>query len=92
MAPSLEEKQKLSEPSEIAFRKALTLRTNSPDYSPAMAYHGLALLYSHLNNFPSVLELLKEEQQSDPAYAESTHLSQEIQTVEQYLVKQQKSR
>jgi len=92
MAPSLEEKQKLSELGEVAFRKALTLRTNSPDYSPAMAYHGLALLYSHLNNFPSVLELLKKEQESDPVYAESTHLSQEIQTVEQYLAKQQQSR
>ena len=73
-------------------RKALTLQINSPDYSPALPYHALALLYSHLNDFPSVLESLKKEQQADPAYAESTHVSQDIQSVEQYLAKQGKSR
>jgi tetratricopeptide (TPR) repeat protein len=92
MAQSAEEKRKEFELGESAFRKALALRTNSPEYSPAMAYHGLASLYSHMNEFPSVLEFLKEEQKSDPAYAESTHLGQEIQAVEQYLAKQGKPR
>jgi tetratricopeptide (TPR) repeat protein len=92
MAQSPEEKQKQFRLGEAAFRKALTLRITLPDYSPAMPYHGLAMLYTYLNDYPSVLELLKKAQQADPAYSQSSQLSRQIQDVEQYLAKQGKSR
>jgi tetratricopeptide (TPR) repeat protein len=91
MAPSAEEKRKQFALGEAALRQALTLQITSPDYTPALPYHGLALLYAHMNDYPAVLEALKKEQQADPAYAESNHLSQEIQAVEQYLARQGKS-
>jgi len=92
MAQSPQEKQSLFALGEAALRKALTLPATSPDYSPAMPYHGLALLYSHLNDFPAALESLKKELEVDPAYAESTHVRGDIQGLEQYLARQGKTR
>ena len=92
MKQSSEEKQKQFRLGEAAFRKALTLRITSPDYSPAMPYHGLAMLFTYVNDYTSVLECLKKAQQTDPVYAESAHVNQQIQTVEQYLASQERSR
>jgi hypothetical protein len=91
MAQSTEEKRKQFALSEAALRKALTLNVASPDYSPALPLRGLAALYAHMNDYPSVLDSLKKAQQADPAYAESTQLNREIQNVERYLTKQENS-
>ena len=56
-----------------------------------MPLRALAALNAHMNDFPSALDSLKKAQLADPAYAESTRLSREIQDVEQYLAKQQNS-
>ena len=92
MAQSPEEKRKQFALGEAALRLALTLQVASPDYSPAMPYRGLASLYAHMNDFHSVLDSLKKAQQADPVAAELTHLNREIQSVEQYLAAQEKSR
>ena len=92
MAQSPEEKRKQFALGEAALRKALTLQVASPDYSPALPYRALASLYAHMNDFHSVLDSLKKAQQADPVAAKSTHLDREIQSVEQYLAAQEKSR
>jgi len=92
LAQSPEEKRKQFALGEAALRKALTLRLASPDYSPALPYRGLALLYAHMNDFHSALDSLRKAQQADPVAAELTHLDREIQSVEQYLGAQEKSR
>jgi tetratricopeptide (TPR) repeat protein len=92
MAQSPEEKRKQFALSEAALRKALTLQIDSPDYSPALPYRGLASLYAHMNAFHSVLDSLRKAQQADPVAAELTHLNREIEGVEQYLDAQEKSR
>jgi tetratricopeptide (TPR) repeat protein len=92
IAQSAEEKQKQFALSEAALRKALTLNVASPDYSPALPYRELASLYAHMNDFQSMLDSLKEAQQVDPTSAESANLDREIESVEQYLAEQKKSR
>jgi tetratricopeptide (TPR) repeat protein len=90
IAQSLEEKRQQFVLGEAALRKALTLKSDSPGYSPALPYRALASLYSHVNDFHSALDSLENARQVDPAGAESKSLSREIQSIEQYLAAQQK--
>jgi tetratricopeptide (TPR) repeat protein len=92
MAQSAQEKGKQFALGEAALRKALTLQSTSPEYSPALPYRGLASLYAHMNDFHSALDSLKKAQQADPVSAELTHLDREIQSVEEFLAAQEKSR
>jgi tetratricopeptide (TPR) repeat protein len=89
IAQSSEEKRQQFLLGEAALRKALTLKSDSPGYSPALPYRALASLYSHVNDFKSALDSLKNAQESDPTSAESASLNREIQSVEQYLAAQQ---
>jgi tetratricopeptide (TPR) repeat protein len=88
VAQSPEEKRQQFALGEAALREALTLNFAAPDYSSALPYRALASLYSHVNDFQSVLDSLKKAQRADTVNAESTHLDREIQGVEQFLAKQ----
>ncbi len=88
IAQSSEEKRQQFVLGEAALRKALTLKSDSPGYSPALPYRALASLYSHVSDFHSALDSLKNAQQADPIGVESTSLTREIQSVEQYLAAQ----
>jgi hypothetical protein len=85
---STEEKEKQVALGEAVLRKALTLSTDSSDYSPALPYRALASLYAHVNDYRSVLDSLKKAQQLDPTDAEAS----EIRTVEEYLGRQKETR
>jgi tetratricopeptide (TPR) repeat protein len=76
---------------EAVLRKAVQLKSDASDYSPALPYRALASLYSHMNDFPSALDSLKNARRVDPTNAESTELDNEIQSVEQYLATHGKS-
>ena len=89
IASSPDEKRQQLALGEAVLRKALTLTTDSPDYSAALPYRALASLYSHVSDYRAVLDSLKKAQQANPA-ASST-LDRDIQTVEQYLARQQKN-
>jgi tetratricopeptide (TPR) repeat protein len=91
IAQSPEEKRRLFDLGQVALRKALTLNVDSPDYSPALPYRALASLYSHMNDYHSVLDSLKRAQQADPTNPASPQLAREIQNVEQYLAAQEKN-
>jgi tetratricopeptide (TPR) repeat protein len=88
IARSTEEKKKQVALGELVLQKALTLSTDSPDYSPALPYRALASLYAHVNDYRSALDSLKKAQQLDPADAEAS----EIRTVEEYLGRQKDAR
>jgi tetratricopeptide (TPR) repeat protein len=88
IAQSPGEKQKQVALGEEVLRKALTLSTDSSDYSPALPYRALASLYAHVNDYRSVLDSLKKAQQLDPTDAEAS----EIRTVEEYLGRQKEAR
>ena len=92
IAQSPEDKQKEFKLGEQALRAALTLRVDAPDYSPALPYRALATLYAHVNDFQSVLESLKNARQANPNGAESAQVDRDIQSVEQYLAQQDKTR
>lgn len=88
IAHSPDEKRRDFTLGETALHKALTLHMDSPDYNAALAYRALASLYSHVNDFHSVLDSLKKAQQSNPDSADSAQLTKDIQSVEQYLAAQ----
>lgn len=90
IARSSEEKRQQFALGEAVLRKALTLKSDSPDYSPALPYRALASLYSHLNDFHSALDSLKSARQIEQTNAESTTLDNEIQSMEHYLAAQDK--
>ena len=92
IAQSPEEKRQQFVLGEAALRKALTLQSDSPDYSPALPYRALASLYSHMNDFHSALDSLRNARRADPTNAESTKLDSEIQSIEQYLAAQNNNR
>jgi len=85
ISKSAEEKRQQSAMGQAVLRKALALRLDSPDYSPALTYRVLASLYAHMNDYRSALDALREAQQTDPTAAKTAHLDQEIRNVEQYL-------
>jgi tetratricopeptide (TPR) repeat protein len=77
-----------------ALRKALTLNIDATDYNSALPYRALASIYSHVDDFQSVLDSLKKAQQVDPSgpsSATSLQLARDIQNVEQFLTKQAKN-
>jgi hypothetical protein len=90
IAQSPKEKRQQFALGEAVLRKALTLNVDAPDYSLALPYRALASLYTHVNDFHSVLDSLRKARQADPARAASTQLDREIQSVEQYLARQGK--
>lgn len=92
IAPSAEEKQKDFTLGEQALRSALALKIDAQDYSPALPYRALATLYSHMNDFHSVLDSLKNARQADPTSPDSAQVDRDIQSVEQYLESQSKER
>ncbi len=55
---SPEEKRQQFALGEAVLRKALQLKSDAPDYSPALPYRALASLYSHMNDFHSALDSL----------------------------------
>jgi tetratricopeptide (TPR) repeat protein len=85
IAQSSEEKRQHFVIGEAVLRKALTLKSDSPDYSPALTYRALASLYSHMNDFRSALDSLKRARQANPNNADSTRVDNEIRNIEQYL-------
>jgi tetratricopeptide (TPR) repeat protein len=85
LAKSPEEKQRQFRLGEQALRKSLTMTTDAPDYSSALPYQELAALYAHVNDYPSVLESLKNARQANPPSAVAANLDREIQSVQQYL-------
>ncbi len=91
IAQSPEEKRQQFALGEAVLREALTLNVDSPDYSPTLPYRALASLYAHMNDYRSALDSLKNARQADPGNAESTRLDSEIQSIEQYLARQQRS-
>jgi tetratricopeptide (TPR) repeat protein len=88
IARSPEEKEKQVALGERVLHRALTLRTDSSDYSPALPYRALASLYAHVNDYRSVLDSLTKAQQLDPTDAGAS----EIRTVEEYLGRQKEVR
>jgi len=66
IAQSPEEKHRYFILAETALRKALALKSDSPEYSPALPYRALASLYAHVNDFHSVLDVLKKGTASRP--------------------------
>jgi tetratricopeptide (TPR) repeat protein len=91
IAQSSEERQREFSLAEAALRKALTLTADSGDYSPSLPYRALASLYSHVGDFRSALDALKNARQADPAAADVSVLDGQIQSVEQYLAQQRKA-
>jgi tetratricopeptide (TPR) repeat protein len=89
IAQSPEEKHQDLVLGEAALLKALTLKSDTPDYSPALPYRALASLYSHVNDFHSALDSLKNARQADPTSAESTGLNLEIESIERFLAAKQ---
>jgi len=85
IARSSEEKRQKFALGEAILRKALTLKSDSPDYSPALPHRALASLYSHMNDFHSALDALKNARRVEPTNAESTRLDTEIRSIEQYV-------
>jgi len=85
IAQSPDEKRQKFLLGEAVLLKALTLKSDSPDYSPALPYRALASLYSHMNDFHSALDALKNARRVEPTNAESTRLDTEIRSIEQYV-------
>jgi tetratricopeptide (TPR) repeat protein len=92
IAQSPDERQRNFKLGEQALRTALTLNVDAPDYSPALPYRALATLYTHVNDFHSVLDSLKNAKQADPTSIDSAQVDRDIQSVEQYLAQQSKGR
>jgi tetratricopeptide (TPR) repeat protein len=88
IAKSPEEKQRQFTLGEVVLHRALTLKSDSPDYSPALPYRVLASLYSHINDFRSALDSLKNARTADPSSDQTTKLDRDIQSIEQYLAQQ----
>ena len=88
IARSPEEQRQQLALGETVLRKALTLRIDSPDYSPALPYKALASLYAHVNDYHAVLDALKMARQSDAGQADAAQLNKEIEDVQQFLAAQ----
>jgi tetratricopeptide (TPR) repeat protein len=65
--------------------RATMLNLDSADYSPALPYWELAILYTHVNDYRSALTALRKAQQAKSSGAEAADLERDIRTVEQYL-------
>ena len=68
--------------------RATALNLDSADYSPALPYRELAVLYTHVNDYASALTALRKAQQVNSGGAEATDLERDIRTVEQHLAMQ----
>ena len=88
IATSVEEKQRNFAASEAILRRALTLNLDSPDYSPATPYRELAVLYTHMNDYASAVQMLKRAQQARPGAAESADVARDIRNLEEFLARQ----
>ena len=84
-AATPEEKRKDFNRAEAAFRKALTLQSQSSDYQPLSPYRALASLYSEAGDLRAALDFLKKVQQLDPGYSQSVGVDRDIQTLERAL-------
>ena len=82
---SAEDKRQQSALGEAALRKAITLHIISSDYSPALPYRALALLYSHMGDFRAALDSLQKARQADPASADAAQIDKDIQNLQAYI-------
>ena len=85
LASSADEKRRNFAGAEAAYRKALTLRTGSPEYHPLLPYRALASLYDASGDPRSALEFLKKVQELDPGYGRSAGVDRDVQALEQRL-------
>jgi tetratricopeptide (TPR) repeat protein len=83
--PSAENRQEQFQLGEAALRKAADLHIASPDYSPALPYRGLALLYSHMGDSRGALNSLRKAREADPASAATAQIDNDIQNLQRYL-------
>jgi tetratricopeptide (TPR) repeat protein len=82
---SAEDKRQQFMLGEAALRKAITLHITSSDYSPALPYRALALLYSHMGDFRAALDSLQKARQADPAGADVFQIDKDIQNLQLYV-------
>jgi len=87
-ARSPEEKQREFALGVEMLNRATMLNLDSADYSPALPYWELAVLYTHVNDYRSALAALRKAQQVKSRGAEAMDLERDIRTVEQYLATQ----
>ena len=87
-AKSLEEKQREFALGVEMLNRATALNLDSADYSPALPYRELAILYTHVNDYASALTALRKAQQVNSGGTEATDLERDIRTVEQYVAMQ----
>jgi len=85
---SADEKRRQFALGEALLRKALTLRIDSPDYSPALPYRALASLYVNMGDYRSALDSLKSARQADPGSADAAQIDADIRNLEQFLANQ----
>jgi tetratricopeptide (TPR) repeat protein len=85
IAASPDEKRQDLAAGEAMLRRALTQNIDSPDYSQVMPYRELAVLYTHVNDYGSALEMLKKAQALSVGGTESASLERDIGIVEQFL-------
>ena len=88
IAKTPEEKQREFALGEAILRRTLTLSLDSPDYTQALPYRELAVLYTHMNDYRSALDALKKAQQANPSGADSASLERDIRSIEEYLAAQ----
>lgn len=88
IATSLEEKQREFALGVAMLNRATTLNLDSADYSPALPYRELAVLYTHMNDYGSALAALRKAQQVKSSGTEAADLERDVRTVEQYLATQ----
>jgi hypothetical protein len=88
IAKTPEVKQREFALGEATLRRTLTLSLDSPDYSQALPYRELAVLYTHMNDYRSALDALKKAQQANPSATDSASLERDIRSIEEYLAAQ----
>jgi hypothetical protein len=83
--PSAEEKKRHFDLADAAFRKALTLRADFPDFHRLMPYRALASLHSEAGDYRAALGFLKTVREMDPEYSRESGADKDLQTLELYL-------
>ena len=86
LEPSAENKRQLFALGEAAFRKATTLQSTASGYSPSLPFRGLALLYSHMEDYRAALKSLQDARQVDPANPDAAQIDNDIRSLQAFVL------